>query len=95
VSTPRRPVPPPLEGNDQLITSVITAAWVVALAVLLIARNHLAAADKWWIWVAFGGVCWGLFGLAYVPYLKRSRARAEQRRGQRGASPQTDKDGNE
>lgn len=95
MSTPRRPVPPPLEGDDRLITSVITAAWAVALAVLLIARNHVTAADKWWIWVAFGGVCFGLFGLAYVPYLKRSRARAQQRRQQRGTSRQPPEDGNE
>jgi hypothetical protein len=95
VSTQQRPIPPPFEGNDRLITSVITAAWAVALAVLLIARNQLAAADKWWIWVAFGGVCFGLFGLAYVPYLKRSRARAQQRREQRGTCGQTHKDGNE
>jgi hypothetical protein len=79
----QRPVPPPLEGNDQLIAGVITAAWAVALAVLLIVRNHLPAADQWWVWVPVAGLCQGLFGLAYVPHLKRSRARAAERRQQR------------
>lgn len=94
MSTPRRPVPPPLEGDDRLITSVITAAWAVALVVLLIVRHQLAPADRWWVWVPVGGVCLGLFGLAYVPYLKRSRARAAQRHQQRAAMQQVHKDGN-
>jgi hypothetical protein len=80
VSRPERPVPPPLEGDDRLITAVITAGWLVALIVLLIIRDQLAAVDRWWIWVAVAGTALGLFGLAYVPYLKRSRNRAAQRR---------------
>jgi Protein of unknown function (DUF2530) len=80
VSHPERPVPPPLEGNDQLITAVITAGFVVALIVLLIVRDSLPAADRWWIWVAVFGSLLGLFGLAYVPHLKRSRERAAERR---------------
>jgi hypothetical protein len=88
VSQQQRPVPPPLEGDDQLITAVITAAWAVALVVLLIVRNHLSPADKWWIWVPVAGLGLGLFGLAYVPHLKRSRARAAERREERvGAGP--------
>jgi hypothetical protein len=73
-------VPPPLEGDDQLITSVITAGFLVALVVLLIVRHRLAPADHWWIWTAASGTALGLFGLAYVPHLKRSRARAAARR---------------
>jgi Protein of unknown function (DUF2530) len=75
-------VPPPLEVDDRLITGVITAGWAVALIVLLIVRNDLAAADRWWIWVAVAGLGLGLFGLAYVPHLKRSRARVAARRQQ-------------
>jgi hypothetical protein len=86
VSTPQRPAPPPLEGDDRLITGVLTGAWAVALVVLLLVRGHLAPADQWWIWVPVGGVCMGVFGLVYVPYLKKSRARAAQRREQRPAA---------
>jgi Protein of unknown function (DUF2530) len=80
VGTSLRPAPPPLEGSDRLITGVITAAWAIALVVLLIVRSDLAPADRWWVWVPVGGVGLGLFGLAYVPYLKRSRERASHRR---------------
>jgi hypothetical protein len=80
VNRRERPVPPPLEGNDQLITAVITAGFVVALIVLLIVRDSLAPADRWWIWVAAFGTGLGVFGLAYVPHLKRSRERAAERR---------------
>jgi uncharacterized membrane protein len=87
VSRPERPVPPPLEGNDRLITSVITAGFLVALIVLLVVRDSLAAADRWWIWVAAFGSALGFFGLAYVPYLKRARERAaEQRQARERAS---------
>ncbi len=52
---PSLPVAPPLEGNDQLITAVITAGWVITLIVLLIVRDQLAPADRWWTWVAVAG----------------------------------------
>jgi uncharacterized protein DUF2530 len=87
VSRPERPVPPPLEGNDRLITAVITGGWVIALIVLLIIREQLPAADRWWVWVAVSGTALGLFGLAYVPYLQRSRNRAAQRRAAREPGP--------
>jgi Protein of unknown function (DUF2530) len=80
VSRPDRPVPPPLEGDDRLITAVITAGFAIALVVLLIMRDTLPHADRWWIWVAASGTVLGLFGLAYVPHLKRSRLRAAGRR---------------
>jgi hypothetical protein len=83
VSHPERPVPPPLEGDDRLITAVITAGFLVALVVLLIVRGQLAAADRWWIWVAASGTALGVFGLAYVPFLQRSRSRAAARRAAR------------
>ena len=80
-------MPPPLEGDDRLITAVITAGFLVALIVLLILRDSVPAADRWWIWVAACGTALGLFGLAYVPYLKRSRERtAERRRAAREAA---------
>ena len=73
-------MPPPLEGDDRLITAAITAGFLVALVVLLIVRGQLPAADRWWIWVAVSGTALGVFGLGYVPLLKRSRSRAAARR---------------
>lgn len=87
MSRPSLPSPPPLEGNDQLITGVITAGWAVCLIVLLIAGDRLAAADRWWVWVAVAGCAIGAFGLAYVPWLKRSRSRAAARRALRRRPP--------
>jgi len=46
----QRPVPPPLEANDQLVTAVLTAGWAVALVVLLILRDQIPADERWWIW---------------------------------------------
>lgn len=85
---PRRdlPVPPALEGNDQLITATITGGWALALVILLVLRGSMPPADRWWIWVAVTGTGFGLFGLAFVPWLKRSRRRgAERRAGRRAA----------
>ena len=76
----RRPSPPPLEANDQLVTAVLTAAWAVALVVLLALWEQIPASERWWIWVCATGVVMGLFGLWYVPRVKRARARAAARR---------------
>jgi hypothetical protein len=80
VSRPDRPLPPPLEGNDRVITGTITSGFVVALIVLLILRGQLPHADRWWIWVAAFGTFLGLFGFIWVPILKRQRDRAAGRR---------------
>jgi drug/metabolite transporter (DMT)-like permease len=82
VSRKLRPAPPPLEASDQLVTAVISAAWAIALVTLLILRGHLPPGERWWVWVCALGLCMGLFGLWYVPRLKRSRARSAARRGQ-------------
>jgi hypothetical protein len=79
-SSPRRPAPPPLEANDQLVTVVVSAGWAIALITLLAVRGELAASDRWWIWTCAAGLALGLFGLVYVPYLKRARSRAARRR---------------
>jgi ribosomal protein L32 len=84
----RRPAPPPLEANDQLVTAVITAAWAVALVVVLVMRGRIPAADRWWIWTCLAGLCMGLFGLWYVPRRKRAQARKAQRRAQLRAAVQ-------
>lgn len=85
VSRERLPAPPPLEANDQLVTSVITAGWAVALVVLLVLRDQIPPAERWWIWTCVAGVVMGLFGLWYVPRMKRGRARAAARRAQASA----------
>ena len=82
VSSTRRPSPEPLEANDQLVTVVITAGWAIALIVVLAVRTEIPAPDRWWIWTCVTGVGLGIFGLLYVPRLKRSRARAAERRAQ-------------
>lgn len=53
----------------------ITLGWVLALVVLLPLRGQLSADVHWWIWTCVCGVAMGLFGLWYVPFLKRRRAR--------------------
>ena len=82
----RRPVPPPLEANDRRVTIVGTAAWAVALAVLLVLRERIPASDRWWIWTCVVGVAMGLFALWYVPVFKRARARKAQRRAEARAA---------
>ena len=76
----QREVPPPLEGSDRFITSVITAGWAVALVVVVLVRHQLPGSGHLWIWTCVTGVGLGLFGLAYVPYLKRGRAKVAARR---------------
>ena len=68
-----------------LMTAVITGGWLISLIVLLILRGHLAPADRWWIWVPVAGVGIGIFGLGFVPWLKRSRRRSAERRAARHA----------
>jgi hypothetical protein len=87
---PRRPLrspPPPLEGPGQLVTGTITAGWAVALVVLLVVRGSLPAADRWWIWTCVSGLALGLFGLWYVPRLKRGRDRSAARSGPDQSAP--------
>jgi hypothetical protein len=80
VTRPRQPAPPPLEGNDQVIAAVITAGWAIALIALLVVRTDLPLGSRWWVWTCVGGLAFGLFGLWYMPVLKRSRAAAAERR---------------
>ena len=82
MSSPRRPAPPPLEANDRLVTAVVTAAWAVALIVVLVLRGSLPAAERWWLWTCVAGLGLGIFGLWYVPRMKRARARSAARRAQ-------------
>ena len=82
MASTRRTPPPPLEGNDRLITQAITAGWAVALIVLLIVRDSLPAGERWWVWTAVTGLVMGGLGLWYVPHLQRRRAETAERRAQ-------------
>ena len=77
-----RPAPPPLEANDELVTAIFTAAWAVALVVLLILRDRIPADQRWWIWTCVAGLVMGLFALWYVPRVKRARTRRAQAQAQ-------------
>jgi len=74
---PYREVPPALEVNDQLIAAVGAGVWAVALIVVFVLRHHLSPSQHWWIWTCVVGVGLGLFGVVYIPLLKRSRARSD------------------
>ncbi|HEV2375738.1 MAG TPA: DUF2530 domain-containing protein [Streptosporangiaceae bacterium] len=76
----RRPAPPPLEADDQLVTAVITAGWAIALVVALVLGDRIPAPARWWVWTCLAGTVMGLFGLWFVPRLKRARARSAARR---------------
>jgi Protein of unknown function (DUF2530) len=78
----RRPAPPPREADDRQVTAVITVGWAIALAVLVTVRHSLPADMRWWVWTCAFGLGMGLFGLWYVPFLKRHRARLAARRAQ-------------
>ena len=87
--TARPSPPPPLEANDQVVIWVGTAAWAVALVVLLIIRDSLPADQRWWIWTCACGVAFGIFASWYVPRLKRGRAQAAARRAAREDGEET------
>jgi hypothetical protein len=70
------------------VTATITLAWAIALVVLFSVRGALPADVRWWIWTCVCGVLMGLFGLWYVPFLKRRRARIAAERAASG-EPQT------
>lgn len=84
VVRPRRPDPPPLPVNDLAAVAVGTAAWLIALLVLLalhtqLARNH----ETWWLSVCGAGVVLGIAGLGYCDRRQR-RLRRSRRPGDAG-----------
>jgi len=60
----------------------MTVGWAIALAVVVTIRHSLPADVRWWVWTCAFGLGMGLFGLWYVPFLKRHRARLAARRAQ-------------
>ena len=89
MAKPHREVPPPLEGSDFVITATLTIGWAIALVVVILLRHDIHEPNHWWIVTCATGFAMGLFGLAYVPHLKRSRARAADRRASRSAEHET------
>jgi hypothetical protein len=67
------------------VTAAVTLGWALALAVLLSLRSVLPVDVRWWVWTCACGVVMGLFGLWYVPFLKRKRARLA---AEHGAAPE-------
>lgn len=78
------PMPPPREADDWFVTVSITAGWAVALVVVtvLAARGVLPAHERWWAWTCAAGFGLGLWGLWFVPVLKRYRTRETERHAQ-------------
>lgn len=82
-------VPPPREADDRFVTLSITAGWAVALAVVavLATQGVLPSHERWWIWTCAAGFGLGLWGLWFVPVLKRHRTRDSERRAQLSEEP--------
>lgn len=77
---PRKPDPEVHESDYRVPAALGTAAWTVALIVLLVQGDRLPEDDRWWIWVCVVGIALGVFGFWYVPRLIRRRAEEERRR---------------
>ena len=67
----RRPDPPPLETDDVRVVAGGTAAWAVALVVLLVLRLAGTDVAGWWLAMCACGTALGLVG---VRYCQRRRA---------------------
>jgi peptidoglycan biosynthesis protein MviN/MurJ (putative lipid II flippase) len=76
VAKPERlPDPEPLETNDVLAVAVGTAAWVIALVVLLLLHGTLERHHTtWWYWVCGIGIALGCAGLFVTSRRRRRRA---------------------
>jgi hypothetical protein len=71
-----RPDPPPLETDDVRTVTVGTAAWAVALVVLVVLRlADVTRVEGWWIAMCACGLALGLAGIRYC---QRRRAAIER-----------------
>ena len=71
----RRPDPAPLETNDAALVAAGTAAWVVALVVLVVARLAGADVHGWWLALCGCGAALGLLGVGYCTRRQQALAR--------------------
>ncbi len=60
-----RPDPAPLETDDVKVVAVITAAWALALVVLLVLRVSGGDVRDWWMGMCGYGIALGLYGVRY------------------------------
>lgn len=79
-----RPDPPPLETDDVKVVAVGTAAWALALLVLLVlAATDAVDVQGWWLGMCGYGIALGLFGVRYCQRrhaaIERDRARGVPR----------------
>jgi hypothetical protein len=82
-----------MRTNDVRIAAVGTAAWAIALVVLLVAGTP--SGKHWWIWVCVAGTVTGLFGIWYTPRLQTGRERLEATRAARRAAAVQDEETHE
>ncbi|RKS05838.1 uncharacterized protein DUF2530 [Nocardiopsis sp. Huas11] len=82
---PRRPDPDVHESDYRVPAALGTAAWTVALVVLIALGDGLPETERWWIGVCVTGIVLGVFGFLYIPRLLRQRSEAEARRESAGA----------
>lgn len=73
MSRPTRRETEPLETNERVPLGIGIVCWAVALVVLLILRDRLPDTHAWWIWTCVAGICGGVFGFFYIPYIRRRR----------------------
>lgn len=60
----KRPDPPPLETDDVRTVAVGTAAWLVALVVLLVLRlTDATRVEGWWLAMCASGAALGALGV--------------------------------
>jgi hypothetical protein len=69
------PAPPPLEVDDWRLVGAGTAAWVVALVVLVVVDLSGGSVPGWWLWMCGVGIALGLLGVRIQ--LRRSARRRE------------------
>ncbi len=70
-----RPDPAPLEIDDVKVVEVITAAWVLALVVLLVLRLAGEDVRGWWMGMCGYGIALGLYGVRYCRRRHEAMAR--------------------
>ena len=72
----RRPDPEPLQTNDERVVALGTAAWAVALLVLLLLRlTDVTEVPTWWLGMCGYGIVLGLFGQRYCRKRREAIAR--------------------